>query len=226
MEEESAVEERRERVNGIVPSSFYLPYVILNRLFQQSQHCDPKGEAKLMSSQFQIQVHHMARALPDLFIPVIVRDLLQRREHEVPRVQAILVMIQYDLREVSVIPKLQHTLRNLPMNAKRSKDKELLAQKTLAKTREQGTNHRRHLLSIHSLHDLLDLVDEEQLVLRVAPRPIVQNPPNDLFVSHRIESHQRRQIPVLRDIEQQAAGQRGGKIDQPVETVQRQETVL
>ena len=75
MEEESAVEERRERVNGIVPSSFYLPYVILNRLFQQSQHCDPKGEAKLMSSQFQIQVHHMACALPDLFIPVIVRDL-------------------------------------------------------------------------------------------------------------------------------------------------------
>ena len=66
------------------------------------------------------------------------------------------------------------------MNSEANKDKELLAQKTLPKTRKQGTHHRRHLLSVHGLHDLLNLVDEKKLVLRVAPRPVVQNTPNDL----------------------------------------------
>ena len=104
MEEESAVEERGERVNGIVPSSFYLPYVTLGCLLNKADRCDPKGEAKLVFSQLQIQIRHMERAFPDLFIPMAVRDLLQRRGHEVPRVQTIPVMIQYDLRKVSVIP--------------------------------------------------------------------------------------------------------------------------
>lgn len=104
MVEDLVAEERGERVNGIVPSSFYLPYVTLGCLLNKADRCDPKGEAKLVFSQLQIQIRHMERAFPDLFIPMAVRDLLQRRGHEVPRVQTIPVMIQYDLRKVSVIP--------------------------------------------------------------------------------------------------------------------------